>query len=271
MPWPRILKYIIVALLANGIIWAFSLGYLKNVKPIYTSELTLNVAANGQGVNVNLPDVGQAVTSTTSAFGATSDPRENYKLMVMGATILRNAAELVHLSETDFGEPKVKIINNTTMMEIKISGNSGEQAQEKARALYLALTDRLTVLRANEQAQRNKAIKQAVASAQEKLANAQLRLSSYKASSGLNSVEQITNLIGNIESLRKQRAELRAQERQTRDRQHQLSANLGLSAEDAAAALLLQTDQQFQKSLKDYSESTLALKTLLENRGGQLS
>ncbi len=114
---------------------------------------------------------------------------------------------------------------------------------------------------------RKRGIKEALDSAQERLTNAQLRLSNYKAQSGLNSGEQITDLISNIELLRKQRAELRAQERQSRDRKDQLALTLEISAQDAAAALLLQTDQQFQKSLKDYSDSTISLTTLLEDRG----
>ena len=265
--WLRFFKYIVVAVLVNGTLWSMSLGYLKKTKPTYLSQLTLNIAGSGQGVNVSLPDVGQAVTSTTSAFSSTSDPRENYKLMAMGSTILGNAAKLMDLPEKDFGEPKIKIINNTTMMEITMSGKSAEQAQKKAWAIYTALTDRLTFLRSNEQAARKTGIKEALDSAQERLTNAQLRLSNYKAQSGLNSGEQITDLISNIELLRKQRAELRAQERQSRDRKDQLTLTLGISAQDAAASLLLQTDQQFQKSLKDYSDSTIALKTLLEDRG----
>ncbi len=267
LPWLRFIKYIVVAVLVNGALWSLALGYLKKAKPVYTSELILNVAGNGQGVNVNLPEVGQAITSTTSAFGSTADPRENYKLMAMGATILNNAAKALDLSEKDFGQPKIKIINNTTMMEIAITGKTAKQAQQKAWAIYRALSQRLAILRLNEQGQRNKAIKQAVDSAQERLTNAQQRLSSYKAESGLNSPDQITNLITNIELLRKQRAELQAQEQQIRDRKDQLSKTLGLSPQEAADALLLQNDQQFQKGLKDYSDSTLALTTLLENRG----
>ncbi|MEB3309873.1 MAG: hypothetical protein VKJ02_06535, partial [Snowella sp.] len=267
LPWLRFIKYLVVAVLVNAALWSLALGYLKKTKPIYTSELILNVAGGGQGVNVNLPGVGQAITSSTSAFGSTADPRENYKLMAMGSTILSNAAKSLDISEQDFNQPKIKIINNTTMMEIAITGKTPEQSQKKAWAIYNALSYRLAILRLNEQGQRNKAIQQALDSAQERLTNAQQRLSSYKAESGLNSSDQITSLITNIEILRKQRAELQAQEQQVRDRKDQLSKTLGLSPQEAADALLLQNDQQFQKGLKDYSDSTLELKALLENRG----
>jgi uncharacterized protein involved in exopolysaccharide biosynthesis len=267
--WPvlRIVKYLIVAGLINGALWGFALSYLKKTKPVYVSQLTLNVAGSGQGVNVNVPDIGQATTSTTSAFSSTADPRENYKLMLSSSTVLEAAAQSLDLDLERFGQPKIKIVNNTTMMEITISGQDPAMTQKKAEALYGALSARLNILRTGEQRQRNDAIQKAVTTAQSKLTTAQSRLSGYKSASGLNSNAQVTNLIDTIELLRKQRAELIAQTQQAGDRQQQLSRNLQLSPQLAADALLLQTDQQFQKSLKDYSQTAIDLKALLENRG----
>ncbi|WP_353674488.1 hypothetical protein [Synechocystis sp. LKSZ1] len=267
LPWIRFAKYLVVAGLVNGLVWSLSLGYLKKAKPVYTSELVLNIAGAGQGVNVNLPDVGQAITSTTTAYGSTADPRENYKLMTLGPTVLGKAAEALDLTEEQLGQPKVKIINNTTMMEITITGLTPQKAQAKAWAIYNALTQRLTILRDNERSQRDRAIQAAVTEAQNKLTSAQRQLSLYRSQSGLNSSEQVSNLISSIEALRKQRAELVAQAQQSGDRRQKLSATLGLSPQQAAEALLLQTDQQFQAALKDYSTLTLALNTLLETRG----
>lgn len=265
--WPRVLKYTGVAVACNAAFWGVSLLYLKKTPPTYTSELILNVAGNGQGVNVNLPDVGQAVTSTTSAFGSSSDPRENYKLIASGAMVLKAAAKSAGLSEKQFGEPKINLINNTTTLKVEMSGKSPAQAQKKALAVYVALAKRLDILRAAEQAERGLAIEAAVDEAQSKLRAAQLRLSQYKTLSGLSSSEQVTGLITSIEELRKQRSELVATERQTRDRLQKLSTSLQLSPREAADALLLQTDRQLQKSLKEYTEATITLETLQEDRG----
>lgn len=266
-PWLRVGKYLIVAVLVNGALWAGVFQYLKTTKPVYTSQLTLNVAGAGQGVTVNVPGIGQATTSTTTPFGSTADPRENYKLMLSGSAILEQAAAIAGVKPDKFGQPKVKIVNNTTMMEISITGQDQAMTQKKAWALYEALSERLDSLRLGEQGKRNQAIQKAVSDAQAKLTAAQSQLSRYKAASGLTSSDQVTNLINTIELLRKQRAELIAQAKQADDRQTQLSADLSLSPELAADALLLQTDQEFQKSLKDYSETTVALDTLLESRG----
>jgi uncharacterized protein involved in exopolysaccharide biosynthesis len=91
---------------------------------------------------------------------------------------------------------------------------------------------------------------------------AQKRLSDYKAISGLNSSDQLKALSDNIEALRKQKAEIVAQQQQSNARLQQLAANLNLSEQDAAKAFVLQTDQVFQQNLKNYSEASANLVTL---------
>ncbi len=46
-----------------------------------------------------------------------------------------------------------------------------------------------------------------------------------------------------------------------------MSASLQIAPQEAANALLLQTDQQLQKSLKEYTDATTTLAALLEDRG----
>ncbi|MGY6530560.1 MAG: GumC family protein [Cyanobacterium sp.] len=263
----RFLRYLGVAALGNGMLWALSLYYLKNTPPTYTSELILNVAGSGQGVNVNLPDIGQAVTSTTSAFGSSSDPRENYKLIASNNTVLQKASDSLELPLEDFGKPKIQIINNTTTFKIEITGNSPEKAQQKAQAIYIALANRLDSLRSEELNTRNDAIQSAVNEAESKLTNAQNRLSDYKIQSGLSSSDQVGYLINTIEQLRKQRAELVTQTRQSEATLQQLSNTLQTSSAQASDSLTLQSDQEFQNSFKEYTQITLELNTLRESRG----
>lgn len=263
----RIFRYLGVAALANGMVWGLSMSYLKNAEFSYTSELILNVAGSGQGVNVNLPDIGQAVTSTSSPFGSSSDPRENYKLIASNTTVLQKAAESLKLPPEDFGSPQIKIINNTTTFKIEITGNTPEKAQQKAKALYEALANRLDFLRTTEQNSRNEAIQSAVNEAQSKLTNAQSRLSDYKMQSGLSSSDQVGYLINTIEQLRKQRAELITQTRQSEATLKQLSETLQTSSPEASDSLTLQSDQEFQNSLKEYTQITLELDALKESRG----
>ncbi len=265
--WLRILKYVVIGTICNGAIWGLSIFYLKTTPSSYTSKIILNVGGTGPGVNLNLPNIGQAITSSKSAFSSSSDPRENYKLIATSPAVLKVAAKLLNMSEQEFSEPRIKIINNTTMLMVEMNSTSPAQAQVKVQALYQALYERLNHLREAELAQRDKAIQKALEDAQVKLTEAQKKLSLYKSNSGLNSSNQVKNLISNIESLRKQRAEVIAQQQQTSDRLRQLSAHLQLSPQEAADALLLQTDRQFQQYLGEYADATTTLKILQKNRG----
>ncbi|MDJ0713341.1 MAG: hypothetical protein QNJ54_03855 [Prochloraceae cyanobacterium] len=263
----RTLKYMLIGTLCNSAIWGLSIFYLKTTAPSYTSEMILNVGATGPGVNINLPNIGQAITSSSSAFGRSSDPRENYKLIAMSPAVLAAAAASLDISEQEFGEPTITIVNNTTMLMVELDGSNPANSQAKVKALYEALYKRIESLREAELLQRNQAIQKAVENAQVKLTQAQKNISLYKAKSGLNSSNQITDLINNIESLRKQRAEIIAQQQQVALQLQQLSAHLKLSPQEAADALALQTDRQFQKYLTEYADATTTLISLQKNRG----
>ena len=266
--WWRFAKYLLVGIIANGSLWAIALFYLKQTPPTYTSEAVINVAGNGPGVNVNLPEIGQAYTSGGSGFSsASSDPRENYKLIASSKTLIKEAAKSLNLTPQEFGKPRLKIINNTTLLSMEIKGENPEIAQQKLRELYQALNQRLKDLRKKERIQREQSSENALLEAQQRLTNAQRKLSEYKAKSGLHSSEQIKQLINNLETLRQQRAKTFAQQQEIRTSLGQLSLNLNISPTDAAAALELQTDRQFQQSLKEYSTATTQLEELLSYRG----
>ena len=265
--WLRWLKYLLIGVLCNGTLWAFSLYYLKKTSPTYTSELLIHVAGGGPGVSVNLPSIGQANTSSHTAFGSHSDPRENYKLMTTSSTVLAAAAKALKIPESELDKPNVNLINNTTLLEVQTKGDTPELAQQKAWSIYNALYERLEVLREEEQAERDKSVQKALADAQAKLTSAQKKISQYKARSGLNSADQVKQSIDNLGRLQMQYIETAAEHRQVSDRLKQQSRTLGLQPQQAADALVLATDREFQKILEQYTNANSTLLELRTNRG----
>lgn len=265
--WLRWTKYLVLGAICNGAIWSLAISYLKNTPVSYTSTLVLHIAGGAPGVSVNLPSIGQANTSSATAFGAHSDPRENYKLMAMSSTVLKTAAEALDLPESEYGVPTVDIVNNTTFITVETSGQNPKISRKKAWAFYKAFYQRLNVLRAEEQSERDKSVQQALIDTKSKLTEAQDKLSNYKSASGLNSADQITNLIGNIGDLQTKLINTIALYQKTNARLQELSTTLRLSPQKAADALVLQTDQEFQKVLKEYTDATTLLITLRANRG----
>ncbi len=264
----RWLRYVILGAIGNTFIWGSSLEYLKITKPIYTSEWGLILSSGSSGVSLNLPEIGQASGSSGSGLGsATYDPRANYEYIFTSEPILKAAATIAKIPLKEFKKPRMKLLNNTTIMQFEVTGRSPKEAHDKSLAIYQAIVQEVNLLRSGELSQRGKPSRKILFSAQQKLEQTQKRLSEYKISSGLSFPEQIANLSTNIEQLRRLHAENNAQEQLADKRVQQLSQDLGLSPSEAAMAFQLRVDQIFQENLKDYSESTTTLAVLMTKFG----
>jgi len=259
----RYARYAAIGLAANLALWGMTLTYLKTAKPVYTSGWAMIVPGAGSGVSVNLPEIGQASSSSSSPFGSASmDPRANYQFLITNESVLNEAAEQLKIPVKQLGKPKIKLVDNTSIMEFEVAGPTAEDAQKRSRAIYAAFQTKLTQLRIEEVAKREQGTQATLTSAREKLQQTQKNLSGYKASSGLSSGDQVKDLSSNIEQLRKQRVESFAQVQQTTTRLSQLSSDLKLTVPEASNAFLLQADQLFQQNLKDYNESSAMLVVL---------
>lgn len=264
----RWLRYGVLGIAGNAFIWGTSIQYLKVTKPIYTSEFGLILSAASFGVNVNLPGIGQATSSSGSAMGgSTYDARANYEYIFTSEPVLKKAAAIAKIPESQFSKPRIKLLDNTTIMKFEVTGRSPQEARNKCLALYQAMVYQVNALRSAEFSQRKEPMQKTLLSAQQKLEQAQKHLSEYKVRSGLSYPDQVGNLSSNIEQLRRQRAEVRAQEKFTSQKLQQLSKNLGLLPQEAADAFLLHVDQIFQQNLKDYSEATASLEILITKFG----
>jgi uncharacterized protein involved in exopolysaccharide biosynthesis len=254
--------YLPLWLVANALIWSATLLYLKKTPPTYISDWKIILPTAKSSSNVVLPGIGQASTSDIPASSQSSDARQNYKYLAESEDVLKAAANQLKMPVKKFGKPRIKIVDNTTLMQFEIKGDSPQEAQKKAFAFHNALQVKLDELRKEEIAQQNSSLKGFLGGAEEKLQGAQQRLSTYKAQSGLSSSDQLRDLSVNLEALRRQRAETVAQLQQINARFRDLSATLGLSSQEAVDALVLQADPLFQQYLADYSKATTTLVNL---------
>lgn len=249
--------YLFLALLANAAIWVSAVMYLKLKSPTYTSTWAINVPVTAPASRVSLPDIGQTSFESASPYSvSTQDPRQNYKFVAESDAVLKAAADQLKIPPEEFGSPKIKLSDSTSIILFQVQGSTPEQARNKSYALYRALQARVNELRVQEFVQRDASFQSSLTASQKKLEIAQKRLSDYKAQSGLNSNDQLKALSDNIEQLRKQRAEIAAQQQQSNAHMKQLATSLNLSNQEAADAFLLQTDQIFQQNVKNYSEAS---------------
>ncbi|MBF2051393.1 MAG: hypothetical protein EDM05_67435 [Leptolyngbya sp. IPPAS B-1204] len=255
--------YLGLWLLANALLWTGCLLYIKYKPVSYTSKWAINVPLSAASTsNVTLPGIGQASSWSDSAYKGFSDPRENYRFLIRSDDLLRVAAEQMGMTLAQFGKPKVRILDNSTIMQFEVNGATPELAQRKAETLQTTLETRLAALRQLEVAQQDQNLEIALGSDAQKLATAQQALTDYKARAALRSSDQLRDITSNLEGLRRERAQLVAQLQRDNAQVRQLAANLNLSSQQAADALALQSDQLFQQYLANYSQVSAELTSM---------
>ena len=255
--------YLFLGIFANVAIWAIALTYLRIAKPTYISTWAISLPGGGLVSNVDLPQIGSADTRLNSPYSNVNrDPRENYKFLATSRPVLKAASDTVDLKVSEFGKPRVEIVDNTTLMELSIQGESPDDARERAEALHDSLLARVAYLRTEEAAQQDAGSRAILKESREKLDLAQKRLSDFKARTGLVSNEQISQLSGNIERLRERYVAITAEQSNADSRLQELSETLNVSADEASQAFVLRADQVFQQSVESYSNATTSLDSL---------
>jgi len=265
----RLALYLGIAFTTLSVIWV-PVGLFLYFKPVsYTSTWTLILPGSGAGHAVSLDSVGQASATVSSPYQSHSvDPKVNYKAIVESEAVLAVAASSVGMSVKDFGKARIKLADQTALMDFRISGASAQQAYEKSVALYNALQNELERLRADELERRESAINDMLHGFGGKLHQAQQRIIDYQANAQVVSLEQFTELTMNLERMRDKVRDLQAQRAGLRGRLSALTAALGVEPSHAAALLDLQQDALFRELAAHWAEAS-ALHTRNKARWGR--
>ncbi|MEL6927280.1 MAG: response regulator [Cyanobacteria bacterium J06600_6] len=255
---PRIRKswkhYFPYWLLGNLALWGLAIAYLMLKSPTYTSKWAVSLPSSQNSNNINIPDVGSLSTNIESPYrNSLFDPREDYKFLLKEKEILGLAAKQVGLKRQEYGKPEIEIVDNTTMMELSIEGDSPEEAQQKAIALQITLENKLQELRQGQISQTDLNLQGSLAKSEMALQDARQKLADYRASSTLGSRDKAGNLSSNLEQLRRQQAEIESQLKQIKTQSQNLADNLGLDAASAKEAFALHSDSLFQQYLAEYT------------------
>lgn len=252
--WKAYLPY---CLGGNILLWGVAILYLMLKSPIYTSKWSVSLPANQNSSSVNIPDIGSLSSDAESPYRSDLfDPRENYKYLMKEKDILTTAAAELNMKRSEFGKPEVEIVDNTTMMEISMEGDTPKEARIKAIALQTTLEQKLQELRQGQIGQSARGLEANLEKSRLVLEEARQKLADFRANSAIGSTNKADNLSENLENLRRQEAEVRAQLKQTEVQAQNLANNLGLSPQSAKEAFALHSDSLFQQYLAEYTRSS---------------
>lgn len=220
----------------------------------YSSQWSVILPGAGVNTNVGLNQLGQAQSTASSPFNAKElSPRVNYKEIVTSEPVLVAVAKLVGEPVKSIGKPKVKLIDQSSIIEFQVTAKSPEAAQQLAWTFHETLKNRLDALRSNETEQRNKAIQVSVGYVEKNLANVRKKLLTLQLDSGLTSIDQYKQMISSIENLRVEQSGLQAQRAEKRGLVGSLASKLGIKIEDVTPLFLLATDTEFRELWKAFA------------------
>jgi len=251
----RYRRYGYLLLPALAAVWLLTFAYLFLLPPSYTSTFSLILPGSGVGSTLNVESIGQAQSTSNSAFAsATLSPTETYKQLLSSDTLLRKAAEITRENEGAFPLPSIKLVDQTNLLTITVSGPTPEIAKARAEALRAAFLTQLDELRAGEASQREASDRLHLVDLATKVQVAQRKLIAFQASHGLATMEQFNARIASGDALREKERDLRVTYRQQAGTAGRLGGSLGVGTGDSNKAMRLRGDPLFQQLLQRYAD-----------------
>lgn len=253
--WP----YAVAALCGYALTGVLVIGYLSKA-PTYKSDVALVLPGTGNNSNLNIADIGQVSSQTTTPFvSANVNPILNYKEIISERKVVAAASRALNISPEEFGKPRVVITEQTAILNITVEGKSSLGAQQKALALYQAFQEELTRLRTDEAFHRETSMKAVLDQYRRSLNDARKKISDFQQNSVVIATTQLAQLTATQTSLREKQMFARAEQSRLANYVDQLSRDLGMSPALAGQAFALQSDSEFRGYLNELSSSASQL------------
>lgn len=252
----RYRRYGLILAAVIAVVWALTIAYILFAPVVFTSRMTLILPGSGVGGSMNVDSIGQATAVTSSAFSSpTLSPTENYKRLLMADVTLRQAARIARMEETAFPDPNIKLVDQTNLIEITVSGPSPQAAHNRAEALRRAFLAGLDRLRDDEASVRETTDRTRINELQERVRVAQRALLEFQGQSRLVSLDQFNARVSALDTLHDRERVARVERSQGNAALGRLASSLGTSVSNARQAMILRADPVFQSLLQRYAAS----------------
>jgi capsule polysaccharide export protein KpsE/RkpR len=237
--------------------WSVGAAHLVVTPYRYVSRWTLILPGSSQSATMHLETIGQATSTATSPFGSISlSPKVVYKEIADSDQVRVSAALSLGMTYKEFGRPRIKLIDETGLMQFEMGAGTPELAQKKALASIAALNAQLEVLRNDEIAKRAAAITQNLKGYQEAVDQARQKITDVQLRSGLVSINQFNELVASLASARRRQSDLAAELGRLEQEQVRLVSRVGVDSANATIALRMAADPALAKVISDYADAS---------------
>ncbi|MBW4440441.1 MAG: AAA family ATPase [Plectolyngbya sp. WJT66-NPBG17] len=216
-----------------------------------TAQLILPIT-NGGNLDANLGTLGSYRNSDPS-FSTQVNPLKIQQAVLTSDALLEKAWA-ADPERTEATKPRnygqnfdVEVLEQTSIMQLSVTGASPQIAEQRAIALLNAYKQRLNELRQANNVTRDNFSQRQLEQARQNLLEAQTALAQFKQSTGLvNDEEQTKGLVETINTLGTAQAQVQAQAQGSRDRARTLATQLNLSPSAAVQALGLDQNEDYK-------------------------
>lgn len=251
----RLPRYALLTALLLGGIWLPLSSFLAYAPTSFTSSVSLILPGSGAGASINLAEIGQASSSSSSAFSSSRiSPTQTYKRLLTAHRVRKAAAEALDTELRDFGAPKIKLVDETSLIHFDMSALDPQVAQDRASALLDAFFAELDHLREDEIIRREKAIAATLKSYREDVEQIRAEITSAQENSGLVSFGHYNELVARRDTAKDVLADIAARRQDADNAMEALALQLNTTPEIAAANLRLHADPEFQELAKLFSQ-----------------
>jgi len=263
----RGLRYIFLLLVVLSVIWAITISILVYKAKSYESKMTMNLPGSGASSSYNIQNIGQIITGKSNPFASNSEsPKVVYKNILKSDEVAHRAAKIMNTDFDDIdGNFKIKLTDQTSIINMITKGNSPENAQKKSNAIFQAFSELIDNMRINEGQSREESTKKSLDLQKIIMTKKLTLLNDFKKKTDIVSAKQFEQITSSTEGLSAEIINNRANLQKTKGEYQALLKSLMIDEDHIKIILTLQSDKIIQSSYKSY----IKYKQLLREKSSQ--
>lgn len=263
MNWPLFFRSFFSALLKVKVqlvimlvvIAALTEVYLRLEKPSYKTSWIVLLPGTERASTINIDNMGEARSSGSNAYGSVSiSPKNTYKEIALSDAVINRAASEYGISPHSFSKPKITLIDQTPAMKFTLQGESKDELVYRANLYNNSFHAILDTLRNNEIERNYQGVESSLADAKKKLNAARQDVVDYQTQSSIISDDQFLRWMNDAEQLRTERTQAGISLVTLSATLNTALDQLGISANQAKALLVLQANPTVGEVMKKLSE-----------------
>jgi len=220
-------------------------GFILITPTQYQTTWVLLLPGTERNATVNLDDIGEARTTSRSAYGNVAiSPKHTYREISLSSKVLYESARRFGVPEGSFSKPNVKLVQQTPAIRFTLKGENQQELQERAQIFHDVFMGLLDELRTNEILRQENGVQNQLKLAKERLATSQASIIDFQAQHSVLTHEDIKVRSNNLENLRHKLSLARLETSKVGSEFDHLSGLLKLSPEQALRLSLLANDPQ---------------------------